>query len=525
MRQREGYYTKIHRGVNAVPYCLYLRKSRADIELEARGEMETLSRHETALLELARKMQLPISAIYKELVSGESIDARPVMQQLLDEVETGQWEGVLVMEVERLARGDTIDQGVVAKAFRETNTKIITPIKTYDPSNEFDEEYFEFGLFMSRREYRTINRRIQRGRVQSAREGKFLSSVPPYGYDKVRIESDKGYTLRPNADADVVRQIFDWYVKGEGCSVIADRLDNIGLRPPRSDRWSKCTVRDIIRNPVYIGKIRWSYKKEKKTDGHKTRTLNDDPIMVDGLHPPIISAETFQSAAVIMERNTRRPIKKSLTLQNPLAGLGYCAKCGSLMTRLGPNNKTHYSTLKCTNRHCDNISAPLDLVETVVVNHLRAWLAAYRVQLEQTDTKREERAIKRKALDSAESELQKAKKQLLKTYDMLEQGVYSIDVFTERQKALSEKIQQIENLCDTLQAEQKKAENITRQLQALPKLSDSLDAYYQLPTAEDRNKLLKLLLIRFEYVKNEPNRRGQRDRTNFDVKIYPSLPE
>ena len=146
-------------------YLMYLRKSRADKEAEARGEGETLARHEQILSELAAKMDLPIGATYKEIVSGETISSRPKMQQLLIEVMQGHWEGVLVMEIERLARGDTKDQGTVAEAFKFSNTKIITPIKTYDPLNEYDEEYFEFNLFMSRREYKTINRRIQRGRI------------------------------------------------------------------------------------------------------------------------------------------------------------------------------------------------------------------------------------------------------------------------------------------------------------------------------------------------------------------------
>ncbi len=114
-------------------YLIYLRKSRMDMEAEARGEGETLARHRTTLLALARRMGLEIGGIYEEIVSGETIAARPQMQRLLSEVEAGQWEGVLVMEVERLARGDSIDQGIVAQAFKYSGTKIITPAKTYDP--------------------------------------------------------------------------------------------------------------------------------------------------------------------------------------------------------------------------------------------------------------------------------------------------------------------------------------------------------------------------------------------------------
>ena len=83
-------------------YCVYLRKSRADLEAEARGEGETLKRHEQALLELAKRQKINVTEIYREIVSGETIASRPVMQQLLTDVERGMWEGVLVMEVERL---------------------------------------------------------------------------------------------------------------------------------------------------------------------------------------------------------------------------------------------------------------------------------------------------------------------------------------------------------------------------------------------------------------------------------------
>ena len=76
-----------------------------------RGEGETLARHKRILLDYAERNNLQITKIYQEIVSGESIAARPQMQQLLTDVEQGLYDGVLVIEVERLARCDTIDQG------------------------------------------------------------------------------------------------------------------------------------------------------------------------------------------------------------------------------------------------------------------------------------------------------------------------------------------------------------------------------------------------------------------------------
>ena len=106
-------------------YCIYLRKSRADRELENQGHGDTLKRNRDTLIELAKKKHLVIEEIYEEVVSGDSISARPQMQRLLNDVSEGKWQGVLVMEIERLARGDTSDQGIVTNTFTYSNTLII----------------------------------------------------------------------------------------------------------------------------------------------------------------------------------------------------------------------------------------------------------------------------------------------------------------------------------------------------------------------------------------------------------------
>lgn len=510
-----------------MPYCLYLRKSRADLELEARGEMETLARHEKALLDLAGRMKLNVTQIYREIVSGESIAARPVMQQLIDEVEQGQWEGVLVMEVERLARGDTIDQGVVARAFKVYDTRIITPLKVYDPSNEYDEEYFEFGLFMSRREYKTINRRIQRGRIQSAKDGKYLGSTPPYGYDRVRITGDKGYTLRPNAEADTVRDIYRWYLAGDGCEVIARRLDELRI-PTRSGRpWSKATIRDILSNPVYIGKIRWSYRVPPKgvsPDRKKDRrVVNDQYILVDGLHPALIRPEDFQLAADKMRHNRRRPVKHGTELQNPLTGLGYCAKCGSRLTRLGPNAHCPYDTLKCSNRLCNNVSAPLDLVEEEVILQLWRVLEQYQANT-QKDAPIIDLDVQGRALRNIRDEIAKTETQIGRAYDLLEQGIYTPEVFTARQQALADRLASLTASAATLEESKRKMNAERARQMAIPEMLRLLEGYHGLNRAKDKNSILCRVLERFTYYKDQPNRRGQRNHRNFIVAVYPKLP-
>ena len=149
---------------------LYLRKSRDD---DNESKEETLARHERMLLDYCSRYDLSIEKIYREVVSGESIAARPQMQKLLEDVQSGDYHGVVVVELERLSRGNPIDQAEVLEIFKKSQTKIYTLNKIYDFSvdDDLDEEFFEFGLFMSGREYKVIKRRVLRGRKKDKKEG------------------------------------------------------------------------------------------------------------------------------------------------------------------------------------------------------------------------------------------------------------------------------------------------------------------------------------------------------------------
>ena len=162
--------------------CIYLRKSRADEELEKKEDVDTLARHRSTLLEVAKKQDLNIVEIKEEVVSGDSIAKRPKMIQLLEEVEQNTYDAVLCMDIDRLGRGDMQDQGKIINTFKESNTLIVTPDKIYNLNNDLDEEMTEFKTFFARRELKVITKRMQRGRVKSIEEGNFIGSTAPLGY-------------------------------------------------------------------------------------------------------------------------------------------------------------------------------------------------------------------------------------------------------------------------------------------------------------------------------------------------------
>lgn len=211
---------------------IYLRKSRADNPAESVEEV--LEKHETILQDFARQTwtyQIPESNIYREVVSGETIEARPMMQAIISLIELPQYKAILAVEPQRLTRGDLVDCGTIINSLRYTNTLMITPAFSYDLNNKQDRKFFESEL-MRGNDYLEYTKEIMsRGRIAAARRGCFIGNVAPYGYQKHVIGKD--HTLAPDPDeAPVLKQIYEWYVYDDvGADTIAKRLDKLNISP------------------------------------------------------------------------------------------------------------------------------------------------------------------------------------------------------------------------------------------------------------------------------------------------------
>lgn len=536
----EGGINKI-RGVS-MSYCIYLRKSRADEEAEAHGEGETLARHETALLATAKRMSLDITEIYREILSGESIAGRPVMQRLLSEVEQGAWDGVLVMEIERLARGDTIDQGIVAQTFKYSDTLIITPTKVYDPNNEFDEEYFEFGLFMSRREYKTINRRLQRGRIASVKEGKFIGHTAPYGYKRVKLDKQKGWTLEPiDAEADIIRLIFNLYAYGSpkdghinriGTAKIARELNNLHLLTRTGQSWTYQSILGILRNPAYIGKIRYNSRPSvKKMVNGKVKTVRPrvkDCSVIDGMHKAIVDTKTWSTVQNILLKNPPTQVDTRRNIKNPLAGLVICGICGKTMIRK-PYANGHISGLICRTVGCKTVGSDLPLVEEKLLKTLSAWLNDYKLSIQ--ESKNHTKTVNlidfnKKSIKKLYEDIETLDKQLETAYDLLERKVYTEDVFLSRTKNISERKQTALSQIDELK--EKIKINRNRQIgekKLIPKVENILAVYHHTSNALTLNQLLKEVIDHIVYTKFESGRWDQDKQSAFNLDLFMKIPK
>lgn len=517
-------------------YLLYLRKSRADLDLENSGAVtDVLKRHEERLLELARNLGITISDTYREVVSGETIASRPYMHRLLSEVEQGMWDGVLVVEVERLARGDTIDQGIVSQAFKYSNTLIITPSKIYDPNNEFDEEYFEFGLFMSRREYKTINRRLQAGRIASVKEGKYCGNKPPYGYERIKLEGQKGYTLKPIPEqASIVNMIFKWYVYGKdsqefGVAKIVRQLNDMKIPTVNGGDWTPATVQGILSNPVYIGKIRWNARKtvKKSENGQikKTRPRATDYIVSDGLHEAIVPEDLYELAQKRRQKNPPRPVSIYKEIKNPLSGLVVCSKCGRKMVRRPYAIRNKIDTIICPYTSCDNISSPLYQVEHEVIRSMQKIIAEYKINKECVDnsTVKSDREQNETLLKTMKTEYRTVESQKEKLFDFLERGIYSETDFIERNNVLGKKLTDLKQNIEKLEQDMKETSEREDAIEEILPRFEHLVSNYDNMDAAEKNEILKQLISKIEYTKTTRNTKKNATQPLFSLEIYTKL--
>lgn len=513
-------------------YYMYLRKSREDVEAEAHGEGETLARHENRLKELAVHLGINISKIYREIVSGETIAARPEMMRLLTDIENDQPDGILVVELERLARGDTRDQGLIMETFKYGNTKIITPMKTFDPNNEFDEEYAEFGLFMSRREYKTICRRLRDGKYNTAKEGKWPWGKAPYGYERYKLKGQKGYSLKiVPEEAETVRLIYTMYTIGTpetnnkpiSATAIGKALDKLLIKPRYSETWAHNVIRDILLNHTYIGEIPAGKRKIVKimVNGNvkNSTPVNKDCDYFPALHEPIIDKEIFDLAQKVFNSRSKAPIWLNGTIKNPLAGLLKCQQCGYTMIRRPISGRIKQELFLC--KKCDMPGAAAEDVMEKLLIALKEWLADYRISISTSQLTVIGTAVTQAKINETISCIDKCQKRLDKAYEAFETGIYDADTLKDRAEKIKHELNLSQNALNDLLEQQKSQEEFkTRRQLLIPKVEFLLDNYNNL-TPEEQNILLKEVLEKIEYSKEK--RGTKKEIPEFHLKIYPKI--
>ena len=506
---------------------VYLRKSRTDDPLLSVEEV--LAKHETILNEwVERNLSAPIPPEnkFREVVSGETIADRPEVQKVLKLIESPKIKAILIVEVQRLSRGDLEDAGRLIKLLRYTNTLVITPTKTYDLIDEYDRDSFERQLKLGNEFLEYQKKIMNRGRLLSVSQGNYLGSAPPYGYNRITITEGKRKcpTLAINEEeAEIVRMIFDMYVnKNMRNQDICYYLDDMRVPPPRGKHWSKATMIDLLSNIHYTGKVCWNRRKATTivTDGEirKVRAArNNDWLVYEGKHPAIISEELYNAAQAKRGNHPRNPF--TTKIRNPFAGLLFC-KCGRAMSYSTYTNSK--GEQKCNPRliclgqnYCNTGSCLYTEMIDIIVEILKQKIADYEVEAKNTNND----TIKQhtKLIKSLEKKLSLLEAKELSQWEAqsdpdpnkrMPQHIFQ----TLNSKLLKEKEdvrEALKKAYDTTPAPLDYEQRIITLKDALNALTDDTKS------AGDKNRFLKACIERIEYSRPRLSRGGRnRDMSN-----------
>lgn len=488
-------------------YAIYLRKSRADMEAEQLGEGETLARHRKILTELAAKKGFYIGKIYEEIVSGDTIEARPEIQKLMQDCYAGKYKGILIIEVTRLSRGNQGDAQKIMDCLKYSNMnngiKVITPTKIYDVAHsQEDEEYMEFELFMSRREYKMIQKRMDRGRKQAVVEGNYMGAIRPYGYNIVK--GRKTRTLIPHEyEAPIVTRMFEWAAKENLTPwAIAKRLAAMGEKTYAGDtNWTKSFVQDCLKNPVYIGKVRWNTRMQVKTMVNnelkvtRPRYKSDQYMLYDGKHKQhaLVDEETFYA---VQNRFHSDRSKSNVGLKNPLAGLMSCKHCGRSMYLQKHSGKRNdrYTHTKNT-EGCKVKSAVYPDVIAAVSHALKMYIEDFELKIEETSDL-DINAIEMQ-IESLRKEMAKVKKIKAKLFTSWEADDITDNEFVERKAIHNQNLellqQQIDELEYTVPEKEEYEEKLALVSDAFIAINDDI------MDVENKNMFLKKIIRQIEF--------------------------
>ena len=459
--------------------------------------------------------------VLEEVVSGESLAARPQMMRLLELVSTGSYAGVVCMDIERLSRGSSMESGYIMQILQVNGCKIVTPGKTYDLQNESDEQFTDMKFMFSRYELKTITKRLVRGRNQSASEGKFMGSMAPYGYRAYKLPGEKGNSLMiVPEEAKVVQMIFDMYGKqGIGYNTIAYKLNQMHI-PSRVGEWGQTSIANIINNEVYLGKIRWRKEPVKRVvkDGMlaKKRVQNDDYELYDGRHEAIITEEQWACAKAAQAKRNHPPTHKERHLQNPFASILYCEKCGAIMKRKVPKkSRTCIPWYQCPTRGCDCKMIKCETVEKSIRDAMEEWLNNYIIQINSDQQPAEDPIAA--ALTAVRGQLAGLQLQQENICEYLEKGIYTVEMFSKRNASLAKEIKQLQTSEADLLRQQSEGDEKKRTSSQLIPTAQHILEHYSLLSVEEKNRLWKLVLKKATVYRTQDG--------ELMIHIYPNLPQ
>ena len=516
---------------------LYERLSRDD---ELQGESNSISNQKQMLEDFARRNGLPNPTHFTDDgISGTRFD-RPGFLAMMEEVEAGRVEAIVIKDMSRLGR-DYLKVGQVMEVLRQRGVRLIAINDGVD-SLKGDDDFTPFRNIMNEFYARDTSRKIRSVFKSKGMSGKHLTGTVIYGY---LWDEKREHWLVDEEAAEVVRRIFSLTLEGYGpyqiaCKLSADRIEipvvhlarfneGVNRSKPVKDPygWGSSTIVNILKKREYLGHT-INFKTRKHFKDKKSHYVSEDEWTIfENTHEAIIDQQTFDLAQKIRSNVRRYP--NGWGEAAPLTGLLYCADCGGKMYVHRTNNGKRISQYTCSNytkipcgtlcptQHRINESAVLTLVSDTlraIAEYSRNDRTEFIHTVQETQVAQQSADIskKRRRLAAAQKRAGELEKLICKIYEdnalgKLPDARYrALDAqYAKEQDTLEIEIAELEKAVTGYEQSQKSAE----------KFIALIDKYENFDTLTNTmlNEFVEKILV------HERARKGSQDTTQ-EIEIY-----
>lgn len=550
------------KAMKKVAGLLRISTEKTDFEGKKVDVEETLRNHEVQMTTFFAEWNIEL-VLYKEVLSGGSrFEDRIELQKALKDLKdpSQNFDALAVIELERLSR-DTYVSGFIKKALEDSGTLLISlsPFQILDMNIEGDSLMFGFASLIAEHNRKIASNRVKLNKIAMARQGLNSSGSVPFGYwrnpktkkleiDFVKNEHDEPILLdgqkQEAPSVETVRQIFKWYLEGEGQRSICDKLNAMGIKNKQGNTWIPNSLRVLLTCETYKGTlIAKNYVKKKG----KLVEDKENTVILENNHPAIIEPEIFDKAqsfrnvkkerSGIDQRSNDWNSKKHMSILDGLIYCG-CPTCGRKSTIKWYADKEKHYIIKCSKfnasgKTCNNGGIAAQDVEAIVFQKL----IGYKEEIEKRISKYSSNDFSDKINDLKNelALLEQQKQNLENNFKVLwrqEQDYLKKEIKDAFEGELIAEDKAIN--AAQRQAVQEKIEAIQAQLAATPsadneikKAQEKLDIIEQLEKRKDLtinqiNALLKQIILKVHYTRVLPDdyrNLARHEKENFPADV------
>lgn len=444
-------------------------------------------------------------------ISGKNITNRPGIKQLLEDATNNKFDLVIVWKLNRISR-KLLDILNIVDLLNKHNIAFRSLTESFETETPSGKLQLNIMGAIGEFERETIAENVKLGLVARARDGRWCGGVV-LGYDLVELPNQgkkrKNTILKINeVEANTVRRIFDLYSQGHGYKAVVNRINNEGRKTKRNSSFAVSTVKDILQNPVYIGKIRYNVRQDWSKK--RRNNINANPILSDGIHEPIIDIETWNKVQVILKERSKKH-NKIYDSEFPLTGILRCPVCGAGMTINRSTSKRkdgtrrineYYSCGNWKNKGtavCNSNSIRVEIADEYVLNKIMELINDESILRKVIDNINKNKSTKLKPtleqLEQINKEIEKLTDRKNKNIELFEDGILDKNELSTRVKAINNDIDKIKYREQELKKDLQLAEGEPIPFEVVNEVMQRFkEVFLEMSTSQQRKQLIHLLV-------------------------------